>query len=63
MEDKKPELEEIHLRDRAKIYNLLYPDIHHSYFKKDLIGSADYLELLEVFKNAHIPTHKIKVNA
>lgn len=55
--DKAPELEEIPLKDRVKIYKTLYPKKYFYLYKKEKL-SKESLE--KELINAHIPTHKLK---
>jgi hypothetical protein len=60
MEDKAPELEKISLKNRVEVFKTLYPKKYSYLYKKEKL-SKESLE--KELINAHIPTHKIKVNA
>jgi hypothetical protein len=55
MKEKAVELEEISLEDRKKIFHIFYPGFP--------LLARTLEELEDLLKNAHIPTHKIKINA
>jgi len=55
MKEEVPELEEISLEDRKKVFYILYPGFP--------LLAKTVEELKNLLTNAHIPTHKIKINA